>query len=194
MLFARPDSFYKSLPGCDVFDITRDARTFTGHAGIVAHPPCRAWGRLRTFAKPRNDEKELALFALAAVRRNGGVLEHPRGSTLWQHASLPAPGAACDAFGGWTLGIHQREFGHRAEKPTLLYIVGVERQELPPLPHLDLGYASHVIGGRIRVGGQGRCPDVSKAEREHTPPALALWLVVVADLARRNRAAAGGRW
>ncbi|WP_202122885.1 hypothetical protein, partial [Escherichia coli] len=74
VLFARVDSNYKAMPECDVFDIERDARTFAGGMPVVAHPPCRAWGRLRKFAKPRPDEKALALFAVAQVRAFGGVL------------------------------------------------------------------------------------------------------------------------
>jgi len=30
VLFARSDSNYKAIPGCDVYDIERDARTFGG--------------------------------------------------------------------------------------------------------------------------------------------------------------------
>ena len=88
VLFARQDSIYKTLPGCDVLDIERDARNWPGGCPVVAHPPCRAWGRLRAFAKPRNDEKELALLAIEHVRQFGGVLEHPAASTLWDAAGL----------------------------------------------------------------------------------------------------------
>ena len=42
VLFARADSIYKTLPGCDVYDIKRDARTWPGGCPVVAHPPCRA--------------------------------------------------------------------------------------------------------------------------------------------------------
>lgn len=52
VLFARQDSTYKALSGVDVYDIDRDARTFQGGMPVVAHPPCRAWGRLRAFANP----------------------------------------------------------------------------------------------------------------------------------------------
>ena len=72
VLFARSDSIYKALPGCDVYDIERDARRWPGGAPVVAHPPCRAWGRLRAFAKPRHDEKDLARWAVAQVR-NGAA-------------------------------------------------------------------------------------------------------------------------
>ena len=81
-LFVRADSIYKTLPGVDAYDIERDARTYDGPWPVVAHPPCRAWGRLRTFAKPRPDERNLARLAVALVREFGGVLEHPENSTL----------------------------------------------------------------------------------------------------------------
>jgi hypothetical protein len=194
VLFARADSTYKTMPECDVWDAERDARKWPGGAPVVAHPPCRAWGRLRALANPRHDEKALALFAVDQVRTYGGVLEHPKCSTLWPTAGLPQPGQR-DEFGGWTLPIFQNSFGHRAEKPTLLYIVGCEPADLPPLP-LVLGEASHIIGSsgrrrdgsRLHKGDAGWRPEVSKAEREHTPPALAAWLVAVANRCRKVRA------
>ena len=180
VLFARADSHYKTLPECDVWDIERDARRWPGGCPVVAHPPCRAWGRLRHFAKPRKDEKELALWAVEQVRRWGGVLEHPASSSLWPVAGLPAPGAV-DAWGGWTLPIVQQWWGHRAEKKTLLYIVGCIPSELPAMP-MVLGQASHVIQTRKRSDYR---PHVTKAEREHTPPRLAQWLVDIAQLAMK---------
>lgn len=188
MLFARADSNYKTIPGCDVWDVERDARKWPGGAPVVAHPPCRAWGRLRHFAKPRPDEKALALFAVEQVRRFGGVLEHPEKSTLWDVAGLPRPGQR-DQFGGWTLPICQHWWGHRAEKATWLYVVGCEPGQVPEIP-MVLGGSSHVIaqhrtmadGSRLKKGMPGWRPEVTKAEREHTPHQLAEWL---AELARR---------
>lgn len=180
VLFAREDSIYKAMPGVDVFDIKRDARTWAGGSPVVAHPPCRAWGRLRMFAKPRPDEKQLALFAVDQVRKFGGVLEHPEGSTLWVAAGLPAPGKA-DRFGGWTLPVFQGWFGHKADKATLLYIVGCEPDRIPEIP-LRLGAASHVLETRIKRGQPGWRPSVTKAEREHTPSDFAVWLI---ELAKR---------
>jgi len=49
VLFARSDSNYKTLPGVDVWDAERDARTWPGGNPVVAHPPGRALGRLRHF-------------------------------------------------------------------------------------------------------------------------------------------------
>lgn len=175
VLFARKDSIYKTLPDCDVWDIDRDALKWTGGCPVVAHPPCRAWGRLRAFAKPREGERDLALWAVEQVRKWGGVLEHPTSSLLWLEAGLPKPGER-DAFGGWTQTISQWWFGHRADKPTLLYIVGCEPGGVPPIP-FKLGEATHVIQSRKR---EGHRPHVSKAEREHTPLSLAQWLREVA--------------
>jgi hypothetical protein len=181
VLFARSDSNYKAMPGCDVFDIDRDARTFAGGMPVVAHPPCRAWGRMRQFAQPRDDEKELARYAVANIRRFGGVLEHPAESTLWADQMLPRPGRAPDAFGGWTMTFDQFHFGHRAEKSTWLYIVGLHPDELPPMPRRD-GSPTHCIRP---TKSYPRLPSVTKAEREHTPPALAVWLVQLASRCRK---------
>lgn len=177
VLFARADSCYKALPGCDVWDAERDARRWPGGCPVVAHPPCRAWGRLRHFAKPRPDEKALALWAVEQVRKFGGVLEHPASSTLWPAAELPTPGSR-DQWGGWTLPIRQHWWGHRAEKATLLYIVGCEPANVPPLPY-RMDEPTHVVQSRKRTGYR---PHITKAEREHTPPELAKWL---AELAAR---------
>lgn len=166
-LFTRRDSHYLAL-GVECFDESRDARTFQGQAPVIAHPPCRAWARLSHFAKPAPGEQELALFAVDTVRRNGGVLEHPAFSRLWGLKGLPLPGQGIDTWGGYTLPVDQSWFGHRAPKPTWLYIVGCPSRYLPELP-FHLGVAS----GRVEYMG--------KAERERTPQAFAAWLVEVAS-------------
>lgn len=180
VLFARSDSIYKTLPGVDVWDAERDARKWQGGTPVVAHPPCRAWEVFAMFAKPRDDEKALAPWAIAQVRQQGGVLEHPNGSKLWPELGLPEPGQT-DEYGGWTLPIHQHWFGHRAEKKTRLYIVGCRPQDIPDMP-MVLGEAHYVIGDVGRASNGTKRPEISKAEREHTPPQLAEWLV---ELARR---------
>ena len=176
VLFARRDSIYKSLPGLDVWDIDRNALLWPGGCSLIAHPPCRAWGRLRHFAKPVEGEMELAIWAVEQVRRWGGVLEHPACSLLWSRGGLPKFGDR-DVFGGWTLGISQWWFGHKADKPTWLYIVGCQPSNLQLIP-LRLGEPEFVIQTSVRVNPR---PRVSKAEREHTPLALALWLIDVAS-------------
>ena len=54
---------------------------------------------------------------------------------------------------------------------------------------MTLGEASHVIsqmrtlpdGSRLKKGMRGWRPEVTTAEREHTPPELAAWLVQLAE-------------
>lgn len=167
VLFARRDSIYKTL-GADVFDADRDARCYLGPLPVVAHPPCRAWGRLRHFAKPRPDEKTLALHAVHAVRTWGGVLEHPAQSSLWKAAALPLPGQR-DEFGGFTYVVDQSWFGHRAPKRTWLYVCGAD--SLPDVP-FELGVAT----GRVELMGL--------REREATPVAFARWLLDLAATCR----------
>jgi len=175
-LFVRSDSVYKTIPCVDAWDMERDARKWPGGYPLIAHPPCRAWGQLRFFAKPRPDEKDLAIWAVKQVRQWGGVLEHPARSTLWPHCKLPAP-KTYDPYGGWTLPISQNWWGHRAEKKTFLYIVGCPPDKIPALP-LVLGEASHVVETRAKFNKR---PSVTKSEREHTPQALAHWLVKLCE-------------
>jgi hypothetical protein len=181
VLFARADSVYKALPGCDVWDEQRDARRWAGGHPLVAHPPCRLWAKLRQFAKATDPaaERMLAVQAVQAVQAYGGVLEHPAESTLWAHCGLPTPGRAPDAFGGWTAEIRQCDWGHKAEKRTWLYIVGCHPDDLPAMPPR----AEPVGVIKPQRGVPRTLKIVTKAEREHTPPDLARWLV---ELARRT--------
>ena len=181
-LFVRADSIYKQLPGVDAWDAERDARRWPGGVPAVYHPPCRAWGAFSWRATPREGERECALWSVERVRRHGGVIEHPAASRLWPEADLPEPGQR-DAWGGWTLPVDQHWWGHRASKRTRLYIVGCEPRDIPDMP-MVLGEASHVIGDVGRASLGTKRPEISKAEREHTPPEFARWLV---DLASRCR-------
>lgn len=181
VLFAREDSIYKLMPECDVWDRIRDARNFPGGTSVIAHPPCRLWGRLRHFAKVVPGEKELAIWAVEQVRKWGGVLEHPFRSTLWDGAALPRPGIV-DSFGGWTAAIPQFWLGHKAEKATWFYIVGCEPDELPEVP-LVLGEPIYVVQSRKRIAYR---PHIPKADRERTPFEAARWLISIAQIAARK--------
>lgn len=88
------------------------------------------------------------------------------------------PPGKFDAYGGWTMPVNQNQFGHRAEKSTLLYIVGSKPADLPRVP-LVLGKALYVIQSRKRSDYR---PHLSKAEREQTPRELAEWLCQVAQM------------
>ena len=164
-LFVRADSIYADLL-FDVWDAERDARRYAGPWPVVAHPPCRGWGKLRKLAKPRADEHELAFFAVDFVRQFGGVLEHPYGSDLWDAACLPRPGQF-DEYGGWTVLVDQGWWGHHAPKPTWLYVVGMPRHHLDGLPVESLRR-------------KGRTLDMLPADRERTPRLFAEFLVRLA--------------
>ena len=150
-LFTCRSSPYRAL-GLDCYDLARDALSYTGAGRVIAHPPCRSWGRYSHVAKARPGEYDLALWALDLVRRNGGVLEHPRSSKLWRHVQ---PGET-------TLVIRQCDFGHRAEKETRLFYA-----KMPPLPALPDPYSGPLVPVEL----------MGRQERERTPLLLAQWLV-----------------
>ena len=177
-LFVDPRGPYPKLVS-HWYDEARDARTYEGPFPIVAHPPCGPWGKLRHLCD-RLDEASLAIAALATVRRFGGVMEHPRGSGLWEFCGLPRPEQLPDAFGGRTLEVCQCDWGHPARKRSWLYIVGTTK--LPPAPpHRE---PTHwVSGGRSTTTGT-RVPEgikvCSPQQRRRTPKAFAEWLLELA--------------
>lgn len=181
VLFVRPDSIYRTL-GVDCWDAERDARNYQGPHPVVAHPPCRGWGSLRAMSHATEDEKALGPWAVNQIRRWGGVLEHPAYSTLWKATGLPRPGKT-DAHGGYTLDVDQYWWGHRAQKRTWLYVCGCNPRNLPAMP-IKLGTAPRVVTNRhgLRAGQPGYRSEITKRERDATPPELAEWLV---ELARR---------
>lgn len=166
VLFARSDSDYKNYPDFEVYDIERDARQFCKKMPVLAHPPCRAWGQLSHMANPREGEKQLAYLALAQVRLNGGVLEHPASSRFFKEAELPI-GMFTDEFGGFTVQIDQFDFGHVAHKATKLYICGIDPSLLPELPPKNTASTDRSICGNVK--GTKRC---TQYQREYTPPPL----------------------
>lgn len=181
VLYVRRDSQYKKYSNVDCYDIDRDARLYAGSNTVIAHPPCRGWGRLRGLAKPRDGEKELAIQAVQVVRTNGGILEHPESSDLWRHCELPRPHPnkiTIDQYGGFTFPVAQHWFGHKARKNTWLYICGIRPDQLPDFP-LHLGEAMYLISSGKRTKSWKK--EVTKAEREHTPTLLIEWLLTCAE-------------
>lgn len=183
VLFARKDSIYKSL-GCDVWDIERDARMWLGGEPCICHPPCRAWGQLSHFAKPRPDEKQLAVFSIEMIRKHGGVLEHPRASKLWPYLGLPL-GNEVDEYGGYSICVDQFAWGHKARKRSLLYICGVEKRDLQPIP-IRFDQIEYVVSSSTR-SRRGEVKEITKKEREATPEAFAKWLIQVCELIKSNK-------
>lgn len=169
VLCARKGSIYHEISGCDVYCKRRPLSEFVGSCPVVAHPPCRRWGRLRQFVpKSAGEESEryLAMVCADHVRHYGGVLEHPAYSTLWEAAGLPYPGQKSPE--GVTIAVPQHWWGHRARKSTWLFISRLQLADLPPVPYRLEGPDMREV---VRMG---------RAEREHTPIDLARWLVEVA--------------
>lgn len=147
-LYVETGGSYFGLPGVDPWDEPRDARKYAGPYPVVCHSPCQRWGKLwagqplwikRTGQrKIKGDDGGCFAAALAAVRKWGGVLEHPRGSHAWAHFNLNKPPreggwVPADFEGGWTCEVEQGRYGHYARKPTWLYAVNCD------LPELDWG-------------------------------------------------------
>lgn len=96
-LYVQTDGCYFGLPDVDPWDEPRDARKYAGPWPVVAHPPCERWGRY-WFGGPsakvrriKGDDGGCFKAALEAVRKFGGVLEHPEASAAWAHFGLAAP-------------------------------------------------------------------------------------------------------
>ena len=139
-LYVAKGGCYYGLPDVDPWDEERDARLYAGPWPAVAHPPCASVGAVLDLSGPTwvargnprkvlGDDDGCFSAALAAVRRWGGVLEHPEGSHAWRRFALNLPPRsggwiAADFDGGWTCCVEQGYYGHRARKPTWLYAHG----------------------------------------------------------------------
>jgi len=105
-------SNYKLIPGLDLWDIDRDAYNFTGQNPVIVHPPCAQWSRMKAKAISNKDEKNLAEFCWEKVRDNGGIFEHPAGSSFFKYVN---------ADFSKIISVSQRWWGFPAEKRTYLY-------------------------------------------------------------------------
>lgn len=194
-LFVASGGPYAGLHGVDMWDVTRDARRYQGPHPVVAHPPCERWGRYwhggpsARVRRQKGADDGCFAAALAAVRRWGGVLEHPAASHAWRAFHLKQPPRAggwvsADWEGGWTCCVDQGHYGHRAQKATWLYAVGVH-----PLPLLQWGKSAarvrfddgfHSAAERRRAIRTGTCQRLSKRERSETPRAFRDLLLAIA--------------
>lgn len=189
-LFCRRDSDYKLRPEWDVYDADRNALTYNDEDPVVCHPPCRFWGQMshmagrsgRLTTEQIQAEKSLATWSINTIRRVGGVLEHPSASRVFHN--LPRIGEV-DQWGGYVIEIDQYDFGHVAHKMTKLYIVGVDREDLPPLPPEDTTVHLCEKGKRRSIAGNvlgtTRC---TQKQREYTPDGLIDWLESTIDAIR----------
>jgi hypothetical protein len=209
-LYVETGGSYFDLPGVEPWDEKRDARLYDGPHPVVAHPPCQRWGKLwagqplhikRTGErKVKGDDDGCFAAALAAVRKWGGILEHPWGSHAWPHFGLNIPPRSggwvvADFEGGWTCCVEQGRYGHYARKPTLLYLFGADPEtlewgyryaQLDPAVVARMGLTRAKRLGEVgaRGGGQNSTP------RIHTPEPFRDLLISAARSVHQQRAAA----
>src|SRR5262245_45125893 len=116
-LYVAKGGCYYGLPNVDPWDEERDARRYAGPHRVIAHPPCERWGRywhgspLKPHQYRLGDDGGCFAAALAAVRKFGGVLEHPAYSHAWRAHGLQWPLTRgwwpADKFGGLTCHVEQ---------------------------------------------------------------------------------------
>lgn len=185
-LYVEEGGCYYGLPDVDPWPESRDARLYAGPWPVVAHPPCQRWGRF-WHGSPRKphqfkmgDDGGCFTFALSAVRRFGGVLEHPADSHAWVAHAIYKPvrglgWSMADAQGGWTCYVEQGHYGHAARKPTWLYAVDCRLpslnwsrlpQRLDPVMVERHGYEYARRKGLVSMIGGKRKTEIRNA----TPP------------------------
>ncbi len=191
-LFVDPKGPYPKLLGLEAcWSRERDARNYDGRDPVVAHPPCQLWTNLARVNytryggqhnKPGYDGGCFA-FALATLRRCGGVLEHPAGSHAFKFYGLLEPrwprwGVIDSAPAGnvWSAEVWQSAYGHKARKRTWLLYVG-DRSPLEARWERPVG--THQIGWFDRIK-----PTLGKREASETPIEFAEYLIA---LARHSR-------
>lgn len=201
-LYVQADGCYFGLPGVDPWPEARDARSYAGPWPVVAHPPCERWGRYwnggpsARVPRKKGDDGGCFAAALAAVRRWGGVLEHPEASAAWAAHDLIQPPrgggwVVADWNGGWTCCVEQGAYGHRARKATWLYANGVDLPSLRwgaapgDFVRLDEGY--HSAEERRRAIKTGACQRLSKRQRAATPLEFRDLLIAIARSASTIR-------
>lgn len=179
ILFTLPGSNYTKYSFTDCYDVNRNALSYKGTAAIIAHPPCRLWGRLSHLSKAPKSERLLAIWAIIKVRANGGVLEHPAGSRLFRKMNIPLDGSP-DHYGGFVISINQHWFGFQAQKRTYLYIVGCSRSQLPPFP-LSFNAVTHSISSSRNY------LELDKSKNSVTVPQLCEWLFEIQRIIETNK-------
>jgi hypothetical protein len=206
-LYVETDGAYFGLINVDPWDQIRDARKYAGPHPIVAHPPCQRWGKM-WFGSPltvkttgsrktKGDDDGCFAAALAAVRKWGGVIEHPWGSHAWPHFGLNTPPRSggwimADFEGGWTCCVEQRPYGHHARKPTLLYAVGCDLPQLAwgaTEAQLDPKIVARIGIKRARKQGEvaSKGGGTDSSARIYTPPAFRELLLGMAATVKQDR-------
>jgi hypothetical protein len=165
-LYVERNGVYAGVPGVELWDEARDARLYAGPHPVVAHPPCNTWCQLASVNEARwgkriGDDDGCFEAALAAVRRFGGVLEHPAYTLAWSRYGLPMPrrGSWQRSFfdDGYVTEVSQSAYGCPARKRTWLYLVGepvdLDWSEPPAYGVIGAGIHSGQSAGRPKIEG-----------------------------------------
>ena|SRR5881628_2609357 len=202
-LFVEEHGVYAQFPDVDMWPEARDARLYNGTLPVVCHSPCQLWVNMAAVNWQRYQRQLPAWYpggtdggcfaaALAAVRRWGGVLEHPASSHSWAAHGLLKPydkrrnylakcasEGRCSGWwysgqtpGEWTAEVWQSAYGHAARKRTWLLYCGKQ-------PPFELDWrrepGTHQVGWFDR-----KKPTLSKKLASATPIAFARELVRLA--------------
>jgi hypothetical protein len=178
VLFTENGSIYYDL-GLDCWDINRDAMLYDRNNTIIAHPPCRLFGRLFKFSTAPGCERLLGVFSVLMAQKYGGIVEQPAGSKLWKLCNI-SRSTKPDKYGGYVINVQQNWFGYACKKSTDLYIVGCPLKKLPEIP-LNFNAIEYGIN-KTKFG----LKEYSKKARSTTTYDFAKWLVEVATLCNTN--------
>jgi hypothetical protein len=207
-LYVETGGTYYGLPDVDPWDEARDARLYDGPWPVVAHPPCQRWGRyaenhpIKGKIATAGDDGGCFAHALWAVRKFGGVIEHPKDSKAFGNApgfdlGKPHPGGWTRSLDGigWICQVEQGHYGHFSRKSTWLYAVtelppsliwGRGEQRIHPRALELHGYEkARRIGMLAMVGGKDKT-----RIRNATPEPFRDLLLSIARTAKPQRAAA----
>lgn len=190
-LYVETNGCYFGLYGVDPWDEKRDARCYEGPHPVVAHPPCQLWTRFAhvnfkrwggEHNRPGNDQGCFAA-ALSAVRKFGGVLEHPAFSDAWKAFDLPRPepGKWIKRENDWVCEVWQSVYGHKARKRTWILYCG---EQIPPDFKWDRPEGTHQIGFYDQRGKARNKPTISGKAASATPQEFRDALIYLAKIAR----------
>ena len=161
---------YSKIGGLELYGVNRPAESFTGKIPVISHPPCRSWSAFcsHQVKELRPGERELAFFCIEQVKKNGGILEQPAHSRLWEAAKLPLPGKASYPF--YTIEVWQAWWGYPTQKTTWLLLSKIKPEHVkPPLKLHAEGRDRHTFA------------QMSHNQRSRTCPAMCEWLVELAS-------------
>lgn len=198
-LYVEKDGPYFNIENVDAWDKERDARMYNGPFPVVAHPPCKRYGRYWSggpstkIKRLKGDDNGCFDRALWAVRNFGGVIEHPAASYAFSYYGLGRPTQShwvksLDKVGS-ICQVAQGHYGHPAEKLTWLYVVG---DYLPPLhwgrcinkKRLEEGFKNSGARKEARAKGIAPIKRISFREMVFTPSEFKEILI---DIARKAK-------